>query len=65
MILLFFILCGLAIGGTVDIAWWSADKLLGTHTITVDKAMGVIGLSGVGTALFVGAMMIIDEWRHG
>lgn len=66
MIVLLFIVCGLAIGGSIDIVWWSIDALLGTSTITVDKAVGVIGLSGVGTALFVGAMMLLDEfgWRR-
>jgi hypothetical protein len=63
MIVLFFAVCGLAIGGAASIAWWSVDVLLGMHTITVDKAVALMGLSGVGTAVFVGAMMLIDEWR--
>lgn len=63
MIVVFFCVCGLAIGGAFDLVWWCADTLIGSRTITVDKSMAVIGLGAVGTAVFVGAMMAIDELR--
>lgn len=66
MAVLCFAVCGLAIGGALSIVWWSVDTLIGTHTMTVDKAMALIGLSAVATAAFVGVMMLLDEhgWRR-
>lgn len=60
-----FWILGMALGGVFCLAWWSIDMLFGTRTLTLDKTMGLIALSGCFVALLMGAMMLIDDWRTG
>ncbi len=57
------------IGGMfITLAWFSADILFGTHTLTGDRAAGVFGASVVGANLVLLGILaigsIVHEWSN-